>query len=264
MSQNTIVAELKRAVPIPLIGLLATAVVLLVGAGVGSASQTVDLANYAPNLERAATHELVATDGKRRLRFTLFGGGVWSRWFDDCSGDYQVWTDEGLVYLGFTLDWCSTPPQIAGMVPPVLVLPRRFDPATTWRRSGSVVVTWATLDPATDSWRDPQPGVRRVESTLTREELSGGESAIRLHYVVDSGYEESWWVVACIPMDTGGCARGIRRMQLISRRPDGSQVMTDVFFGQWVRRTDTGPGGFAPTAPLPSLPAPPLPSLPVP
>lgn len=246
MVQNNIFAELKRANAMRPIGLLAIALVLMAGgraASVAAADHTVDLASYAPNLERAATHELVLTDDSR-LRFTLFGGGAWSRSLDDCGADYHLWTDAGLVYLGFTSGGCTATPQVAGMVPPVLVLPRRFDPETTWRHTASVVVTWATLDPATGTWRDPRPALRRVELTLAREELPGGERAIRLRYALDSGYEENWWVVDCIPVDSGGCDRGIRRMQLIASQADGGQVLKDVVFAQWVQRTVRG--GLAP------------------
>jgi hypothetical protein len=181
----------------------------------------IDLADYYPG-PLARTHALRAVDG----RYYRFRGdvthGVWSRSIDPGCVDHHLWTPEGMYYLGW-----EQPGEWHWSVPPELVLPRFWNPATHWMRTYQYVLA-NRLTTGSNTFT-VEPFTVKLDRVTVNGEL--------LFYARGTNHEgglgaagEEWWLSPTLAVRGGGCSPGLRGFRLIS----GGQITGTAEFVEWV------------------------------
>ena len=182
-----------------------------------------DLATVYPG-PLAASHDLLAVDGRR---YTFTGdvtGGLWTRSLEPGCTDVHVWTPEGGYYLGWVV-----PGELHWATPPERVMPRWWDPAIPWE---------ATFPHYVQAHRTAAGGNTFSDTVLTITIRSVVEQGEPLIYIGGGEGElhEHWWLSRTLPIRGGGCAPGIRGFLLLA----AGQVTGSAEFTEWVPASRDG------------------------
>jgi hypothetical protein len=213
---------------------VAAVAVLLLADPADAAS--IDFMDYFPNWRLAPTHDLLTVDGSQRMVFSSptgdFGpsGGTWGRSLRPCTSDWQMWTAQGLIYLGWVY-FCDGASEVDWVTPPAFGPPRILDPDLGWHSDFEAALTRIPYGPD-GKILTPTVSVARLAADIRRDTLPTGEPAILMTIQAWDDSEERWWFVDCIPIEGAGCGPGVRRIVILH----GGSVVLDVSFARWVPR----------------------------
>ena len=191
---------------------------------------SLDLATVYPG-PLAASHDLLAVDGRR---YTFTGdvtGGLWTRSIGPGCTDVHVWAPDGGYYLGWVC-----PGELHWATPPERVMPRWWDPAIPWSATVPHYVQ-AHRTAAGNTFSDTVLTVT-IRSVVEQGEpliyVGGGEGEMQEHWWISRTLPVRGGGYGPVPLPDGGCAPGIRGFLLLA----GGQVTGSAEFVEWMPRAD--------------------------